>query len=183
MDDVDAYLAGLTPAQRSALTAVRETLRSVLPHATECIKYGMPAFALDGKGVAGYAAYQDHCGYYPMSGSVIEAAGDAVSKYPRSKGGIQFATDQRLPVGLIRKLVKLRLAEIASVQNGKRTEYFDDGQLKAVGPMKDGELHGNWKWFRRDGTLLRTGRFSHGAQVGAWTTYDRDGEPAKTTRF
>ena len=49
--------------------------------------------------------------------------------------------------------------------------------------MKDGELHGNWKWFRRDGTLLRTGRFSHGAQVGVWTTYDRDGEPTKTTRF
>ena len=45
---------------------------------------------------------------------MLEAAGDAVAKYPMSKGGLRFAVDKPLPVTLIRKLVKLRLAEIAA---------------------------------------------------------------------
>jgi hypothetical protein len=147
------------------------------------MKYGMPAFALEGKGIAGYAASGDQCGYYPMSGSVIAAAGDAVAGYATTKGGIRFDTAKGMPVGLIRRLVKLRIAELGAVTNGRRAEYYGDGQLKAVGPMKDGQLHGRWKWFRQDGTLMRTGQFDHGTQVGTWTTFDRAGEPAKVTRF
>jgi len=49
--------------------------------------------------------------------------------------------------------------------------------------MKDGELHGNWKWFRRDGTLSRTGRFARGERSGTWQTWDRDGELVSTTEF
>ncbi len=180
---IDAYLAGLTDEQRVALERVRQTLRSILPHADEAIRYGMPALVLDGKAVAGYAASRDHCGYYPMSGDVVAEAGDLLDAYERSKGGIRFGFDQRLPKGLLRQLVKLRLAELAAVDNGRRTEYYDDGQLKAVGQMRDGKLHGNWKWFRRDGTLLRTGKFSHGEQVGTWTSYDGAGNPVKTTRY
>jgi uncharacterized protein YdhG (YjbR/CyaY superfamily) len=180
---VDDYLAGVAPAQRAALVAVRNTLRSILPHATECVKYGMPAFTLEGKGVAGYAAFRDHCGYFPMSGSVLGAAGDAVAGYATTKGGLRFGVEQRLPVGLVRRLVKLRLAEIAAVDNGRRSEYYDDGQLKAVGQMRDGQLHGRWKWFRQDGTLMRTGQFSNGKQTGTWTSWDAAADPTKVTRF
>jgi len=143
----------------------------------------MPTFTLDGKGIAGYAAFKDHCSYFPMSSEVIRAAGDALDRYPTSKGGIRFDADGRLPVGLVRTLVKLRLAELAAVHNGTRREYDQQGRLKAVGPMKDGSLHGKWRWFRQDGTLLRTGQFAHGDQVGTWTTYDRDGNATKVTRF
>ncbi len=86
----------------------------MLPDATEDLKYGMPTFLVDGKGVAAYASFKAHCGYFPMSSGVLGAAGDAVAKYKVSKGGLQFAIDKPLPVGLIRKLVKLRLAEIAA---------------------------------------------------------------------
>ena len=78
-------------------------------------------------------------------------------------------------MALVRRLVTLRLAELATVTTGRRSEYYGDGQVKAVGPMKDGHLHGRWKWFRRDGTLMRTGQFSHGRQTGTWTTWDRNG--------
>ena len=155
----------------------------MLPHAAETMKYGMPALTLDGNAVAGYAAYKEHCGYFPMSGSVIEAAGSAVAGYAASKGGLQFPTDRPLPVGLVRRLVKLRLAEIAAVEDGKRFEYFDDGQLKAVGRMKGGQLHGRWTWYRKDGTRSRTGRFSNGEQTGTWETWDRDGNLVRTARF
>ncbi len=86
----------------------------MLPDATEDLKYGMPTFLVDGKGVAAYAAFKAHCGYFPMSSNVLDAAGDAVAKYAVSKGGLRFAVDKPLPVTLIRKLVKLRLAEIAA---------------------------------------------------------------------
>ncbi len=182
-DQVDRYLAGVPDPQRTTLEALRARLHRLLPHADEAIRYGMPALTLQGKAVAGYAAFRDHCGYYPMSGDVIAAAGDAVSGYDLTKGGLKFAADRPLPMTLLRKLVQLRIAELADVVDGVRLEFFGDGQLKATGRMKDGRLQGNWKWFRKDGTLLRTGRFSAGEQVGTWRTYDRDGDVSRTTEF
>jgi len=182
-EQVDAYLDQLPEAQRQALRAVRHSLVTVLPHAEECMKYGMPAVALDGKGIAGYAAFKDHCGYFPMSGSVLSAAGNAVAKYETTKGGFRFGVDERLPMSLIKRLVKLRIAELGAVENGRRMEYYGNGQRKAAGPMRDGQLHGKWQWFRQDGTLMRTGQFAHGEQVGTWTTFDRVGKPTKTTKY
>jgi antitoxin component YwqK of YwqJK toxin-antitoxin module len=49
--------------------------------------------------------------------------------------------------------------------------------------MKDGELHGSWKWFRRDGSLMRTGSFSHGTRTGTWETWDADGRVVTTRSF
>jgi uncharacterized protein YdhG (YjbR/CyaY superfamily) len=181
--DVDRYLAALDEPQRDTLTRLRHTLRTLLPHADEGLKYAMPAFALGGKGVAGYAAFANHCSYFPMSGAVLEAAGAAVSAYPVSKGGLQFPIDRTPPVGLLRRLVKLRLAEISAVDNGRRIEYFGDGRRKASGTMKDGELHGRWTWYRSDGSVSRTGRFDRGTRTGTWETWDRDGDVVKTTTF
>ena len=182
-EEVDAYLATVASPQRESLERLRDSLRSILPHADEGLKYGMPAFTLHGKAVAGYAAFKNHCSYFPMSGGVLEAAGDAAAKYPTSKGGLQFGVDERLPIGLLRRLVKLRLAEISAVRDGQRYEYFADGRVKAAGRMRNGELHGEWRWFRSDGTLMRTGRLANGDQVGTWTTWNPDGTVAKTTDF
>ena len=111
---VDEYLAGVDEPQRSTLEAVRATLRRVLPDAVEAMKYGMPAFVVDGAGVAGYAAFKQHCGYFPMSGDVIGKAGAAVAGYTLSKGGLQFPVDRPLPEALIRALVTLRLDELTT---------------------------------------------------------------------
>jgi len=182
-EDVNRYLAGAPEPQRATLETLRTRIRGILPHADEAMKYGMPAFILQGKGIAGYAAFKEHCGYFPMSSEVLTAAGDAVDGYEISKGGLRFAVDRPPPMTLVRKLVKLRIAELADVTDGARLEFFGDGQLKATGRMKDGKLHGNWKWFRQDGSLLRAGRFVAGEQAGTWTTYDRAGEVSRTTRF
>jgi uncharacterized protein YdhG (YjbR/CyaY superfamily) len=174
---VQDYLDAAPEPQRATLTALRATLHKVLPRATDTIKYGMPAVLIDGAGVAGYAAFKAHCGYFPFSSGVLEQAGDLVAPYATSKGGLQFPVDRPLPVGVVRRLVRLRLDELGSVTNGMRREYFDDGTLKAEGAMRAGELHGPWRWYRKDGTLLRTGSFRHGTKTGEWTTYDRSGEP------
>ncbi len=108
--DVDAYLAGVAEPQRSTLAVVRERLRAELPQAQEVISYGVPAFAVDGTAVAGYAAAKKHCSYLPMSGSVLSSMADDLAGYEWSKGALRFPIDDPLPAELIATLVRARLA-------------------------------------------------------------------------
>ena len=112
--DVDAHLAKLPEPQRSTLTALRATLRTVLPGAEECLKYGMPAFVVNGRAVAGYDGFKHHCSYFPHSGSVLERVGDLPDWTEASKGTLRFPVDRPLGITLVRRLVKARLEQIAS---------------------------------------------------------------------
>jgi hypothetical protein len=95
--------------------------------------------------------------------------------YSTTQGALRFPSDGILDVSLVKRLVRLRLAEMAKVKSGKRVVTFPDGSLKAVGAMRKGQLHGPWKWFRQDGSLMRVGSFRDGVQSGTWITYDRVG--------
>ncbi|MEB0285332.1 hypothetical protein QN345_13835 [Cryobacterium sp. 10I1] len=64
-----------------------------------------------------------------------------------------------------------------------RVDHYATGETKASGSTLDGELHGEWEWFRTDGTLMRTGEFDRGRQIGVWRTWARDGSLVKETRF
>lgn len=109
---IDAYLDAVVEPHRSTLIAMRAMLRSILPDADEAMKYGMPAFVVRGKAIAGYAAFKEHCSYFPHSSAVLERAGDAVAAYETSKGGLRFAPDRPLPKSLVKRLVRLRLDEL-----------------------------------------------------------------------
>ncbi|MEI6362314.1 MAG: DUF1801 domain-containing protein [Actinomycetes bacterium] len=111
--EIDAYLADVPEPQRTTLEALRSTLRSLLPEAEEGLAYGVPAFKVDGTGVAGFAAYQRHCSYFPMSGGILPALAEDLAGYTTSKGALKFPVDRPLPKTLVRRLVKARLAEIA----------------------------------------------------------------------
>ena len=65
----------------------------------------------------------------------------------------------------------------------QETMHFPNGGLKYTGFHLDGEMHGDWSWYRTDGSLMRTGSFVRGRQVGTWRTYDRDGSVVKETAF
>lgn len=179
---IDDHLASLPTPQRETLSVLRDTLRELLPTAEERISYRMPCFAVEGKAVAGFDGFKDHCSYFPHSGSVLTA----VEGYPDwaevDGGTLRFPIGKKLPKALVRKLIRARLDQISDVVNGRRIEFFDDGTVKAAGSMRDGELHGAWRWYRRDGSLLRTGSFRSGEQVGTWTTYDRDGRATSSSR-
>jgi uncharacterized protein YdhG (YjbR/CyaY superfamily) len=64
------------------------------------------------KAVAGYAAFPDHCGFFPMSGNVVASLKDELVGFQTTKGGVSFGLDTPLPPELIEKLVKARLAEL-----------------------------------------------------------------------
>ena len=72
----------------------------------------MPAFKLQGKTVAGFAAFSDHLSYLPHSGTVLSALGDEVAGYETSKGSLRFAIDKPLPKRLVKKLIAARLREL-----------------------------------------------------------------------
>ena len=108
---VDAYLAQVPEPAQSTLQKVRATIRSVVPpEATEGLSYGMPAFRYKGPLVA-YAAFKDHCSFFPMQASLIDEMKDELKNYRTSKGTLQFPLDKPLPAALLKKMVKLRAAE------------------------------------------------------------------------
>jgi antitoxin component YwqK of YwqJK toxin-antitoxin module len=63
------------------------------------------------------------------------------------------------------------------------TSHYDNGNVRYDGFTLDGEMHGKWKFFRKDGSLMRSGEFDLGQQVGTWRTYDRVGKVVKETTF
>ncbi len=107
---IDEYLAGLSDDNRAALEKLRKTIRAAAPKAEECISYSLPAFRQNGMLVA-FGASANHCAFYLMSGSTVEAHEDDLKDYDTSKGTIRFQADKPLPAALVRKLVKARIAE------------------------------------------------------------------------
>ena len=65
---IDEYLATLDEPKQATLTSLRATIMAIVPEAEQCISYGMPAFKLRGKTIAGFAAFKNHLSYLPHSG-------------------------------------------------------------------------------------------------------------------
>jgi uncharacterized protein YdhG (YjbR/CyaY superfamily) len=105
------YLASVSGDRRTALEKLRKTIRSIIPKAEECISYGMPAFRLDGRIVAGFSATAKGCSYFPFSGSTLRTLADELEGYDGTKSALHFGPDKPLPAALVRKLLKARIAE------------------------------------------------------------------------
>src|SRR6266403_6010130 len=113
---VDEYLAGVPEPARSTLKKMRVAIRSALPSAaTETISYKIPAFKRENI-LVWFAAFSYHCSLFPTA-SVIEEFKDELKAYEISKGTIQFPLNKPLPAGLVKKMVKARVAQI---QNKKK---------------------------------------------------------------
>jgi len=111
---IDEYFAPLPADQRAALQKLRNAIQAAAPKAEECINYGLAAFRLNGKSIAGLGASANHLSYYPMSGSITKTLAEDLEGYDTTKGAIRFPVNKPLPATLVRKLVKARVAEIAS---------------------------------------------------------------------
>jgi uncharacterized protein YdhG (YjbR/CyaY superfamily) len=121
---IDEYLAALDGDKRAALEKLRKTIKSAAPDAAECISYGIPAFKYRGMLVY-FAAFKDHCSFFPASTAVIEAFKDELKSYSTSKGTIRFHTDKPLPDALIKKMVKARIAENEAAVRKERSGSKD----------------------------------------------------------
>ena len=109
---VDNYLANVPPPFRAALESLRRTIRTAAPDAEEVLSYKMPAFRSHGMLVY-YAAFQDHCSLFVGSVATQRQFAAELKPYETGKGTLQFTPEHPLPRGLVRRLVKARLAENA----------------------------------------------------------------------
>ncbi len=117
---IDEYLAAVSDDKRAALEKLRKAIKAAAPKAQECISYGLAAFRLDGRPLVAFGATANHCAFFPMDSTTVAAFKDELKDYDTSKGTIRFQADKPLPVALVRKLVKVRIAE--NVGRGRKSK-------------------------------------------------------------
>ena len=118
MSVIDRHLKKFSGVQLETLQQLRETILSIVPNAKETISYGMPAFEIDGKVIAGFEGFKKHCSYFPHSGSVLEELDGFPEWCDVSKGTLKFPIGKKLPKTLVRKLISVRRKQIIEKQKG-----------------------------------------------------------------
>src|SRR6266699_7182298 len=116
--DVDDYLSRLPDEPRAALEKLRQTIKSIVPDASEVISYQIPTFKYQGRMLVSYAAFAEHCSFFPGA-APIEAHRNELTSYQTSKGTIRFPASKPLPAALVKKLVNTRLEENTRRQKKK----------------------------------------------------------------
>ncbi len=110
-EDIDRYIEGVEEPKRGTLEEMRRRILEVIPDAEQCLSYAMPAFKVQGKTVAGLAAFKNHLSYLPHSGSVLAVLADETRGYPQTGGSLHFPVDTPLPRRLVKKLLTTRMSQ------------------------------------------------------------------------
>lgn len=108
---IDEYLASVSPDQRALLQKLRKATHAAAPKAEECISYGIPAFRLNGRLLVFFGAWANHCSFYPGNSTTLRKFQSDLKDFQISMGTIRFSPDNPLPLALVKKLVKPRIAQ------------------------------------------------------------------------
>jgi uncharacterized protein YdhG (YjbR/CyaY superfamily) len=105
--EVDEYIASAPRQMRPKLKQLRAAIKQAAPEATETISYRMPYYACHGR-LAWFASMKGYIGLYLRPPVIAEHARE-LAGYKTTKSAIHLPLDEKLPVALIKKLVKARL--------------------------------------------------------------------------
>lgn len=104
---VDEYITGAPKEVQGRLKKIRAAIKAVAPAAQEKMSYGMPYYSYKGRLV--YFAYaKNHIGLYPMP-PIVDNFKKELEQYTSGKATVRFPLDKKLPIALIKKLVKARV--------------------------------------------------------------------------
>lgn len=112
---VDEYLATANAAQRRVLETMRRAIHAAAPGVEEYVGYGLAGFKLNGRPLLYLGAWAGHCALYAASPAMQTKFQKELKDFEVSKGTIKFTPEKSLPVALVKRLVKARIAE-----NGRR---------------------------------------------------------------
>lgn len=172
---IDSHLQSFPEAQRLALSNLRQQIAKLAPGATERVSYSMPTFEISGEILIHFDGFKNHNSIFVGSEVpklISEKLGDRVA----SKGTIKFGLTENFPPKLLNEILRLRIEQINASypkKNGKYLSFYDNGHLKSKGKYRDGQMEGDWEFYRRDGSLMRKGRLRNGEPVGRWTTHTK----------
>jgi len=105
--DVDEYISAAPKEVQAKLREVRAAIKDVAPTASESISYKMPYYAYKGR-LAWFGLQRAHIGLY-FRPPIIEEHKKELASYVTTKSAIHLPLNKKIPVPLIRKLVKARM--------------------------------------------------------------------------
>ena len=117
---VDEYIGTFPRDVQKILKQIRATIKAAAPDAKEKISYQIAAFELNGRNLIHYAGWKNHISVYPIP-SGTEAFNKEVSQYAAGRGTVKFPLDKPMPLKLITKIVKYRVAD--NLKNTSKKKY------------------------------------------------------------
>ena len=132
--DVTEYLSRCAPEVRTQLTALRRLIQHAAPAAVETLAYGMPTYR-QGVNLVHFAAFPQHIGFYPTPAGMTAFAAEFAG-YVSGKGSVQFPLDQPLPLELIERVVRFRVAEVEGGQAPRAKAATQKPAPAKPGPVK-----------------------------------------------
>jgi uncharacterized protein YdhG (YjbR/CyaY superfamily) len=106
---IAAFIAAAPAASRPGLKQMLACIRKAAPGLEECIAYGIPSFKLK-RYVVHFSGWEKHIGFYPGAKAMLTFKKD-LAAYKTGKGSVQFPLGEKLPLKLVAKITKHRLAE------------------------------------------------------------------------
>jgi len=100
----EEYFKSVRPKSRKLLRAIQAKVETLLPEASRCISYSMPAFK-HGRVFFYFAAFKKHIGIYPPVTKDARLIRE-LAPYRNEKGNLSFPLDQPLPVELIGRVAQ-----------------------------------------------------------------------------
>jgi uncharacterized protein YdhG (YjbR/CyaY superfamily) len=120
---VTQYIAAAPKEAQQMLKQLRVAIRSTAPQAKEKISYGIPFYEYKSPGYRGrlayFAAFKNHVSVFAWGHLVDTIPG--LKKYKASKSAIHFPLGTKIPVALVKRVVRARMREIDRVLGSRRT--------------------------------------------------------------
>lgn len=107
-ETIDQYIKSFPKETQTILKKIRQIARKAAPKADEVISYQIPTFKEDGRYLFYFSAFAHHISFYPLPKTDKKLAKEMAS-YIKGKGTVSFQLDEKIPWGLVTKIIKARI--------------------------------------------------------------------------
>lgn len=109
---IEDYLAAQDSIKAKTLRAIVDLILTEFPGLESKISWNVPTLHRNGEYVAGLAAYKHHLTFAPWSQQIMEDFKERLAGFVVFKNCFQIPVDWVVDEGLVKDLVRARLAEL-----------------------------------------------------------------------